>query len=555
MKMIKRLSLILSLLLLLNAMSFVIYAEAETETIDPALGKSEIPYTAEDKTLSIYGYSDMKLLDAEMAEVAGVTGIEGDYVMQFTSASAEGDSSIMLDLRQTVCKDVKIEDVESVTFRVWIPHKMDLRIRSVKDTWNYINAHTPAEGGGWIKITITNMSTFVDDGNGYFSPFAFTFRNNYNKKTPCIVYFDGVTVSLKGAEPEPPAEGEKPYYTFEEGMGKEEIPYCEFGEKNTAYKYNTFEMMNEEGAKAAGVPEGYSGSVLKIAAPASNGGVGIGLDFGQYRIKDIERITFRVWCPEGTKSDGVRLTNNANNTWIMLADPGATDQWVEVVLDKNNNFNTTEKSFDVFDNGEGYGKVVNFCIRFNGGNGIAYIDSVNVELKAPDTTPPTITYNGDTVINTTAGKIFSVDATAYDERDEKNIAPEYIFSEGAVDENGLLLEGEHTCTVRFTDEAGNSSEINLTLKVEAKDVIAPTLSWTIEKLFANTGMRFMIDVTATDDHDGEVEVVMTWSEGALDSRGRFNEGEHTLTITAVDKTGNKTEKVISVIVTSGLPTV
>ena len=68
-------------------------------------------------------------------------------------------------------------------------------------------------------------------------------------------------------------------------------------------------------------------------------------------------------------------------------------------------------------------------------------------------------------------------------------------------------------------------------------------------------MRIKLDLTAIDDHDGDVEVVMTWSEGALDSRGRLTEGEHTLTITAVDETGNKTEKVIPVIVTGGLPTV
>ncbi len=548
MKMIKRLSLMLSLLLLLNAMSFVIYAEAETETIDPALGKSEIPYTAEDKTLSIYGYSDMKLLDAEMAEAAGITGIEGNYVMQLANASAEGDSSIMLDLRQTVCKDVKIEDVESVTFRVWIPHKMDLRIRSVKDTWNYINAHTPAEGGGWIKITITNMSTFVDDGNGYFSPFAFTFRNNYNKKTPCIVYFDGVTVNLKEVEPEPPAGGEKLYYTFEEGMGKEEIPYGEPDSVGVKYGYSSFKMMDETQAKAAGIPEGYSGWVMALG---SNGGnISIGLDLTNIKIKDIERISFRVWCPIGTKQHetegGIRITGKTSSTWNMLKNPTALEEWIDLVLELDD-----YSRFD-FD-GDGYCDSTNFCFRSAAGT--AYIDHITVELKPQDTTPPVIAYNGDTVINTTAGKLFSIDATAYDERDEKNIAPEYIFSEGAVDENGLLLEGEHTCTVRFTDLAGNSSEINLTLNVEAQDVIAPTLSWMVEKLFANVGMRPKLDITATDDCDGEVDVIFTWSEGALDSRGRLLEGEHTLTVSASDDTGNKTEKVIPVKVTSGLPSI
>ncbi len=341
--------------------------------------------------------------------------------------------------------------------------------------------------------------------------------------------------------------------TFDDGVGKEEIPYGEFNNENTVYRYGSFDMMTEEEARADGVPEGYSGYVLKLTA--ASGGVGIGLDLSQYRVKDIEKITFRVYCPASTKSDGVRLTNYSTTTWMMLANPGATEQWVDVVLDEDSNFNTAERSFDAFDDGTGYCKTVNFCIRFTGTDETVYIDSITVELKAPDEEAPVITYGGATEINTTAGRVFSIDATAYDERDEKNIEPEYIFSDGAVDENGLLLEGEHSCTVRFTDEAGNSSELALTLNVAPKDVTAPTLSWTTEKIFASVGMRPMLEITAVDDHDGEVDVTLDWSDGALDSRGRLLEGEHTLTISASDETGNVTEKAIPVIVTSGLPTV
>lgn len=339
---------------------------------------------------------------------------------------------------------------------------------------------------------------------------------------------------------------------FNSGVGKDEIPYGEFDENNTAYRYNSFDMMTEEEAKAAGVPEGFSGYVLKLKGEGS--GVGIGLDLSKYRVKDIEKITFRIWCPKGTKSNGVRLTNTGASSWMMLADPGEVEQWVEVVLDETVNFNTSEKSFDSFDRGDGYCKTVNFCIRYDGGDGIAYIDSIAVELKAPDTVAPVITYNGGNVIETTAGRELSVDISAYDAYDEASIEPQYIFSEGAVDANGLLVEGEHTCTVRFSDFVGNASEIKLNVKVAPKDVTAPTLSWAPEKLYANDGMMPIIDITATDDRDGELEVVLTWSEGAI-YRGKLCNGNHTLTVTAVDETGNKTEKVIPVIVTSGIPTV
>jgi hypothetical protein len=339
----------------------------------------------------------------------------------------------------------------------------------------------------------------------------------------------------------------KPYYTFEDGMGREEIPYGEDDNVGTVYGYTSFKMMNEEQAAAAGVPAGYSGWVLALDATAN--GASIGLDLTNIRVDDIERITFRVWCPEGTKTDGVRITNDSKTSWIMLANPGATGKWVEVVLDRTQNFNTSERNFSVFDDGNGYCKPVNFCFR--GSNiGTAYIDSITVEL---DTTPPVISYEGDNEINTTAGKIFSTEATAYDWKDNASVAPEYIFGDGAVDENGLLLEGEHTCIVRFTDKAGNSAEIEFVLKVEAKDTTKPVLCELPAKFYANTGMRPVLTVTAQDDRDGEIKPTLTWSDGALDSRGRLTEGEHTLTVTATDSTGNKTEKVIPVVVTSGLP--
>ena len=338
----------------------------------------------------------------------------------------------------------------------------------------------------------------------------------------------------------------KDYYTFEDGMGKEEIPYGEDDKIGTSYGYSSFKMMNEEQAAAAGVPEGYSGWVLALGSNPN--GISIGLDLTDIKVDAIERITFRVWCPAGTKTDGVRITHDSATSWIMLANPGATGQWVEVVLDRTQNFNTSSKSFSVFDDGNGYCKTVNFCFR--GSNlGTAYIDSITVEL---DTTPPVISYEGETVINTTAGKTFSIDATAYDWKDNENVEPEYIYSEGAVDENGFLVEGEHNCTVKFTDKAGNFSTFDVVLKVQSKDMTAPILGKIPDAIYASVGMRPVLTITADDDRDGEITPVLSWSDGALDGRGRLTVGEHTLTVTATDSTGNKTEKVIPVVVTSGL---
>lgn len=332
-----------------------------------------------------------------------------------------------------------------------------------------------------------------------------------------------------------------------EGVGKDEIPYNNDSVFNTGYKCDEIDMMTEDEAKAANVPEGYSGYVLKLSAKEY--GMGIELDLSHIRVKDIESITFRVYCPASTKSNGVRLLDGSSN-WIMLADPGENEKWVEVVLSESININSSQKSFSILDDGTGYCKPVDFCIRFTGSYETVYIDAITVKLKAPDTVPPVVSYSGETAIKTTAGRVFSIDATAYDEYYEAYIKPEYIFSDGAVDENGLLLEGEHTCIVRFSDLAGNASEIELTLTVSPKDVTAPTLNWAPDNIFATVGMRPVLNVVATDDCDGEIAAAIIWSEGALDSRGRLTVGEHTLTITATDGTGNKTEKIIPVTVTS-----
>ena len=330
--------------------------------------------------------------------------------------------------------------------------------------------------------------------------------------------------------------------SFEDGVGKDEIPYGEFSEEGfTPYKYTSFNMMTEDEAVAAGVPEGYEGYVLGLTGGSS--GVGVALDLHEFRIKDVISITFRVYCPAGTKNNGVRLTNTSTDTWLMLADPGATEEWVEVVYTDINKL----------DDGNGFCKYTTFVIRYDGAGGAVYIDAIDVKLRDPDTVPPVITYNGESEINTSEGKKFVPDLTAYDAYYGINITPEYIWSDGAVDADGNLLKGTHTCVVRATDDAGNSSEITLTVNVEERDKEAPVLNWTPDDVSAMAGALPILDITATDNRDS-VTPVIVWSEGALDGRGKLTEGEHTLTITATDLTGNSVEHVVNFHVSKNRPT-
>ena len=332
-----------------------------------------------------------------------------------------------------------------------------------------------------------------------------------------------------------------------------EVPYStERGSGVVAYWYKSINYMTEAEAEAAGVPEGYTGNVLEVVG-VETGSIGFLLDVGErdIRVNDIESITFRIWCPEGTKE--FRITDNAGTNWIVRVVPEKFADWIEVTVAADGENIYSGKSFENFADTNGNFKPVNVGVRFKDGvsavNQSFYIDSITFNMKELDTVAPVIEYDGESEISLTAGKKFVVDATAYDEYDGKNITPEYIYSEGAVDANGLLLEGQHTCTVRFTDATGNSAELVLTLNVEPRDTTPPALDWAPDKIFAEAGMKPKLTLSATDDRDGAVEVTAKWSEGAV-IWGRLVAGQHTLTVTATDSTGNKTEKTITVVVTN-----
>jgi hypothetical protein len=229
----------------------------------------------------------------------------------------------------------------------------------------------------------------------------------------------------------------------------------------------------------------------------------------------------------------------------MLASPSAIGEWIDIVLEKD--------SYAAFDfDGDGYCDPMNFVFR--GATSTAYIDSITVKLRDPDVVPPVITYNGDTVIDTREGREFVLDLTAHDAYYDVDITPEFIWSEGALDNEGKPVQGTHTCTVRATDEAGNSSEIVLTVNVGERDTEAPSINWMPEEIYAMAGMLPDFYIIVADNID-TLTAITTWSEGALDVRGRLTAGEHTLTISAVDLTGNKIEHTIAVHVLATRPVV
>ncbi|MBE6684269.1 MAG: hypothetical protein E7592_01290 [Ruminococcaceae bacterium] len=338
--------------------------------------------------------------------------------------------------------------------------------------------------------------------------------------------------------------------SFEDGVGKDEIPYGEDVEGVTGYTYTDFNMMTADEAAAANIPEGYSGYVLALTNVE---GTGITLDLSEQKVvvNAIESITFRVYCTANVRE--VRITDDAGASWISRVVPSATEEWIDVTITKDGDNISKSEGMACFADENGYFKPVNFGFRFTDSESTTvYIDSITFNMKEADTVAPVITYNGESAISTTEGKTFELDLTVWDEYEERAITPEYIWSDGALDENGLLTAGEHSCTVRATDTAGNSSEITLTVTVGKKDVTAPEIDWSAESISALVGARCLLNIFATDDTDGEIEAELTWSNGALDNRGRLTEGEHTLTITATDATGNTTQKTVKVVVVTSI---
>ena len=97
-------------------------------------------------------------------------------------------------------------------------------------------------------------------------------------------------------------------------------------------------------------------------------------------------------------------------------------------------------------------------------------------------------------------------------------------------------------TTKSTDYLGSTAKPSINVTAAEKDNVPPELSISFDEAFVKVGTTPIVNVKATDNADKFVQVVKTWSEGALDTRGRLTEGVHVLTITATDVSHNSTVK-------------
>lgn len=315
----------------------------------------------------------------------------------------------------------------------------------------------------------------------------------------------------------------------------------------------------EDQAETAGIPKGFSGEVLSVVSDVTNRG--ITLDFSSKKIPTVlvDSITFRVYVGgDGIPLDGypeVRIPKpNQDGQWSMrypFADK--TDSWQEIVLKEDNGsfFQDANKEYFNTLSKDGYLNKFELSIRHNGSskNTTFYIDSIKVGLVENDSVAPVISYNGADTIEIAKGQELNIEASATDAQ-EGAVEIEYVWADqGSLDEDGYPMIGTHTLYLVARDYFGNEAKQAITVIVLEPDTVSPTLDIRVDTVYAKIGASVLLDFPATDDR-GSVTVTKTWSDGALDSRERLTEGTHTLTVTATDASGNKTEKTVTFIVSA-----
>lgn len=227
--------------------------------------------------------------------------------------------------------------------------------------------------------------------------------------------------------------------------------------------------------------------------------------------KNVNENTYNTWVEGDYDSISFNITNNA------LFDEGSY-----LFLSSFSFFNT-------------YDEASSF-------KGLSYSqneDTVGPVIEVPGVKEDTLT--------TTAGRKFNYSATYYDEYDDLGGEVEGVLSSGAIDENGLLVKGNHIVTFTAYDLSNNSSTKTINLVVGDKDETAPIININIDKLYVLAGSYNKLVFEVYDEVDGLVDYQLTYSVGVINNKGQFLAGNHTLTITAKDETGNTATKTIEII--------
>ena len=292
----------------------------------------------------------------------------------------------------------------------------------------------------------------------------------------------------------------------------------------------------EQEAADAQIPTGFSDSVVSVVGYANKGAL---LDFSSKSIEQrfIKSITFRVYVGNDGRNDAgypeIRIPKPYEvNAWTLRYNMSDKKEvWTDIVLSGTAiNDLCTDGYLDKFE----------LAVRSNGkADAPFYIDSVKVALMENDFVAPTINYVGEDNLTVAYKQELSFNVTATDSIDGE-VEVEQIWGDlTKFDDDGNPLPGTHTLTFKAVDIHGNVAEKTITITVQGADTVPPTIDVNVSVIYAKVGTTPRISVTASDD-SGNVTVVYSWTEGALDARGRFyKEGQFVLTIIATDASKNE----------------
>lgn len=325
----------------------------------------------------------------------------------------------------------------------------------------------------------------------------------------------------------------------------DEIPTVGYIDGISIYDGVTEHLTGAE-AESLGVPAGYADGVLKVSSTSDRFGMTFDPAALQIPIGIIEKITVRILLY--TAENGLRVSDHGANEWMVLADADA-GTWMDYTISSDGKgFSNGFKMTD-FANDDGNLGIFSIATKDTSGKKVFYIDNITINLKKDNNNGPVINYYGEKDVITSAGKPFVLDAEATDELSGAPVELEYSFSEGAIDENGNLLEGYHTCRVSATGYYGHTSYLDLNLKVGPKDVTPPEILIDAVDIYVPAGAFWRVEILGIDDYD-KVVVEESWSKNPIDIGGRLIKGDYTLTLTCTDLTGNTTVKTVYLHVTS-----
>ena len=163
-----------------------------------------------------------------------------------------------------------------------------------------------------------------------------------------------------------------------------------------------------------------------------------------------------------------------------------------------------------------------------------------------DTTGPVIEVEDS--LFSTEGKEPNFSASYFDEYDGFGGIIEPNIPHEALDADGRLIKGNYELTYIATDLSGNVSNKTVSLVVGDRDIVAPRINLETTKIYIPAGAYNNLVILAYDEIDGERECSLVLSSGALNEKGQFLVGNHTLTIIATDLTGNVTTIEVEIIV-------